>query len=88
MPLRHDQELRRSGTRFRLFPQMPGTGADWRPETVWLSPPAGSVRPGPSDNRMYVADAVDKRRRYQFPVYMPPYRGPVRAPVLPVQHAA
>lgn len=62
---------------------MPGTGVDWQPETVWLSPPAGTVRPGPSDDRMYVADAIDKRRIYQFPVYMPPYRGAVRPPVPP-----
>lgn len=83
MPLRHDLEMRRTGTKFRLYPQMPGTGTDWRPETVWLSPPAGSVRPGPADDRMYVCDAVDKREPYEYPDYMPPYRRAARAPVRP-----
>jgi hypothetical protein len=54
------------------------------PETVWLSPPAGSVMPGPADDRMYVVDPIGKPQRYEFP-YLPPYRGPAHPPVVPGQ---
>jgi hypothetical protein len=73
-------ELGASGTRFRLYPQAPLASARWRPEIVWVSPPAGSVRPGPADRRMYVADAIDKERPYD-PEDLPPYRGAVYPPV-------
>ena len=61
----------RDGTRFRLYPQYAEGYAE--PETVVLSPPAGSLGPGPSDAAMYVADAVDKASPYDPPGYMPPY---------------
>ena len=70
------------GTRFRLFPQLPNLAAFSEPETVWLSPPAGSLAPGPADNRMYVVDPINKPEPYGFP-YLPPYRGPVYPPVMP-----
>jgi hypothetical protein len=52
------------------------------PETVIIARTPGSIGPGPSDDRMYVCDAIDKTRPYEFP-YLPPYRGPVYPPVLP-----
>lgn len=70
------------GTRVRLFPQAPFLSGFTEPEVVWLSPPAGSVAPGPADDRMYVIDAIDKDEPYAFP-YLPPYLGPIRAPVAP-----
>ena len=70
-----------SGTRFRLFPQPPILPGFEEPETVWLSPPPGSVGPGPQDERMYVADAVEKEP-YEFP-RLPPFRGRTNPPALP-----
>jgi len=86
-----DEERRRRGTRFRLFPQAPWLAAFSEPETVWVSTPAGSVLPGPADGRMYVVDALGKRRSYgvkQGPsgdefLYLPPWDGPVQPPAMP-----
>jgi hypothetical protein len=83
---------RHEGTRFRLFPQAPyRTEAPQQPETVWLSPPPGSIGPGPQDDRMYVIDPVGKREPYgiRFTAYGPPYlslppwNGPIYPPTLP-----
>jgi hypothetical protein len=76
------RELETRGTRFLLYPQPPILAPSQAPETVWVSPPAGSVGPGPADDRMYVIDAIGKDRHYEFP-YLPPYRGPHRAPARP-----
>ena len=81
MPHDADMAVRDSGTRIRLFPQSHYLADFSEPETVWLSPPAGSVMPGPADDRMYVVDPVEKDP-YEFP-YLPPYRGPSHPPVLP-----
>jgi hypothetical protein len=75
MPARHKR-----GTRFRLFPEY--FEGFLTPETIELSPPAGSLRPGPTDATMHVVDAVGKRP-YDPPFTMPPYSGPRRAPALP-----
>jgi hypothetical protein len=82
MPIRLDQEWRLSGTRFRLYPQAPLLPGYEDPETVWLSPPAGTIGVGPADSRMYVVDPIAKRELYGFP-YLPPYRGPSHPPVPP-----
>jgi len=71
-----------TGTRFRLFAQPPVLEAFAEPETVWVSLAPTEIAPGPSDDRMYVADAVDKRDYYDFPD-LPPYGGPMFAPVRP-----
>jgi len=70
------------GTRFRLYPQMPGLEGFERPETVRVSPRPGTIGPGPFDGAMRVVDAVDKPAPYEFP-YMPPYQGPVFPPARP-----
>lgn len=67
------------GTRFRLYPQAPLPTAQWDLETVWVSPPAGSVGPGPEDHRMYVVDAIAKGGPYVDD--LPPYRGASYPPV-------
>lgn len=69
------------GTRFRLYPQAP-ISARWKPEVIRVSPPVGSVHPGPADHRMYVADAVEKDRPYDEGD-SPPYRGVRNPPVQP-----
>ena len=70
------------GTRFRLFPQPPVLAAFAEPETVRVSLPPGEIGPGPSDQRMYVVDAVAKTEYYEFP-YLPPYAGPCHPPARP-----
>jgi hypothetical protein len=66
----------------RLFAQSQYLEHFQEPETVWLSPRAGSVLPGPADDRMYVVDPIGKQEPYEFP-YLPPYRGPAHPPVEP-----
>lgn len=70
------------GTRFRLYPQPPILTSIQGPETVWVAAPPGSIGPGPSDDRMYVVDAIGKARPYDYP-FLPPYRGPRNPPVQP-----
>jgi hypothetical protein len=82
MPASEDERVRTFGTRVRLFPQAPFLPGFGEPEVVWLSPPAGTVRPGPADDRIYVIDPVEKPEPYQFP-YLPPFLGFANPPVIP-----
>jgi hypothetical protein len=82
MPRIHDLAIQQFGTRVRLFGQSHYIEGFDEPEVVWLSPPAGSVGPGPSDDRMYVVDPIGKDEPYEFP-YLPPYRGAAYPPVEP-----
>jgi hypothetical protein len=82
MPVHHDQRVRDFGTKVRLFAQPPFLAGFSEPEVVWLSPPAGTLAPGPADDRMYVVDAIDKTDPYEFP-YLPPYSGRANPPVRP-----
>jgi hypothetical protein len=70
-----------NGTRFRIFPK--AYSGYLEPETVWVSPPPGMIGPGPSDGRMHVVDALDKKGPYDPPFWMPPYSGRVGPPALP-----
>jgi len=70
------------GTRFRLYAQMPELESFSTPEVVRVSPPPGTIGPGPFDGAMRVVDPIDKPAPYEFP-YMPPYRGPVFPPAMP-----
>ena len=84
MSVELDADLEGKGTKFRLFPQPGFLEPFQEPETVWVSPRAGSIGPGPADDRMYVVDTINKEQPYQFP-YLPPYDGPVRPlPNLPL----
>jgi hypothetical protein len=83
---------RQRGTRFRLFPQAPyRTGTPAEPETVWVSPPAGTIGPGPQDDRMYVVDPVGKYGPYGIALtphgtphlYLPPWTGALYPPAMP-----
>jgi len=81
-----DAARARGGTRFKIFPQPPFLKAFAQPVTVTLSTPAGSVRSGPADARMYVVEPIGKRRSYGIHfgpygrpfLYLPPWDGPVR----------
>jgi hypothetical protein len=82
MPMDLDLIYGGSGTRFLLYPQAPVMPGYTDPEVVWVSPPAGSIAPGPADDRMYVVDPIGKRRLYEFP-HLPPWRGPCHPPAPP-----
>ena len=81
MSIELDAKLAAGGSRFRLFPQAPSLAAYRQPVTVRVSSPTGSLRPGPSDERMQVLDAIDK------PPYdedsLPPWRGLLYPPAEP-----
>ncbi|MEP3280537.1 MAG: hypothetical protein ABJN26_02740 [Stappiaceae bacterium] len=88
---RNDRRKTQIGTRFRLFPQPPFIDAFSEPETVEVSTPAGSIGPGPSDQRMYVVDPIgkpmafgDARKVLGDPtLFMPPWQGDRHPPVEP-----
>ncbi|MFK7855634.1 MAG: hypothetical protein AB8B79_16035 [Granulosicoccus sp.] len=79
------------GTLFRLLPQMPTDDTSLPAEIVEVSAPAGSLGPGPSDDRMYVIFPVHKPREYGMHrdddgkpyVYLPPWDGPIFEPAVP-----
>ena len=81
MSIELDSKLAATGSRFRLFPQSPSLAAYRQPETVRVSSPAGSLRPGPSDERMQVFDAIDKQPYDDDS--LPPWRGPLYPPAEP-----
>jgi hypothetical protein len=76
-----DKKLATSGTKFRIFPQPRFLEAFKQPETLFVSAPAGSLLPGPEDERMVVVDAVNKLPYNQFSG--PPYLGQARPKVPP-----
>jgi hypothetical protein len=75
-----------AGTRFLVFPQFRGL-ADFRdPVTVHLEAPPGSIEPGPSDEDLYVVDAIGKTPYYadgRESGEQPPYRGEAHPPARP-----
>jgi hypothetical protein len=79
------------GTLFRLFPQTPTGETSMPAEIIEVSPPVGSLGPGPSDDRMYVIFPVEKPREYGmheddkgYPyVYLPPWDGALYEPATP-----
>lgn len=81
MPLQRDRQLSGRGTRFKVFPQPRFLEGFETPEVVWVSPPAGTIGPGPSDDRMAVIDAIDKKP-YDDTLW-PPYSGVSRPGPIP-----
>lgn len=78
------------GTRVRLYPQPPRGTTGTELETVELSSPAGSVGPGPSDDRMYTVIPIGKEMPYGLvpgrtgqELYLPPWTGPIVPPPRP-----
>jgi hypothetical protein len=76
------------GTRFRLFPQPYFLEGFEQPETIYVSPLPSEIGPGPSDDRMYVVNSLDKEIPYGTPVgangelYLPPWDGACNAVAL------
>lgn len=79
------------GTRFWLFPQTPTDENSLPAEEVELSPPAGSLAPGPADDSMYVIFPVEKELEYGMHqdrqgrdfVYLPPWDGEIYEQAVP-----
>jgi hypothetical protein len=77
------------GTRFLLYPQPPFLEGFEEPEVVSVSPVAGSVGPGPSDDRMYAVYPHDKLVTYGAPIgprgekFTPPWLGTAYPPAEP-----
>ncbi|MCV3272840.1 gluzincin family metallopeptidase [Roseobacter sinensis] len=76
------------GTRFKLFPQPGFLDAFAEPEVIEVSSPAGSLRPGPSDDRMYTIFPIGKAQPYGISpdgsdALAPPWTGEVEAPAMP-----
>ncbi len=79
------------GTKFHLFPQTPSGEGSLPAEIVELSPPAGSLGPGPSDDSMYVIFPMGKDLEYgmhkdddgEDVAYLPPWDGPIHEPAEP-----
>ena len=70
-----------TGTRFRIHVQSPTLDDFVQPETIYVSSPAGSLGPGPSDHRMYAIQPKDKKPYDDEE--LPPYRGEAIRPALP-----
>lgn len=87
----HSRQDRAAGTRFRLFAQAPFLARFREPAVVALSPAAGSVRAGPSDDLMSVAVPIAKSDPYGFNrtaygrpwLYLPPWDGDCEPPAQP-----
>lgn len=84
--------MQSQGTRFLLYAQPPFLEGFGEPEAVEVSSPAGSVGPGPSDERMYAVYPHDKHVTYGTVIgpngqkYSPPWTGTAYDPALPDQN--
>ena len=74
--------IKPSGTRFLLYPQAPVGQILAEPDVIWVNLLPGQIQAGPSDERMYVVNAIAKPAPYDK-LYVPPYDGSERAPVEP-----
>jgi hypothetical protein len=82
---------RLTGTRFRLFPQLPHGRPGRPPETIWISTPPHRIGPGPSDDLVYLINPPDKRNPYGLrsgltgrpQLDLPPWGGRILRPVQP-----
>jgi hypothetical protein len=87
MSVRFDQRIAETGTRFQLFPQprfltrSDGSPLFPHPEEVVVSVRPEAIQAGPSDDRMYVVDAVRKLPYNRF--FRPPYSGDSRPAIEP-----
>lgn len=72
---------RRTGTRFKVYVQSPVIPGFEEPETIYVSSPAGSVGPGPEDDRMYALLPIAKNAYGEQGA--PPFLGRCAEPVLP-----
>jgi hypothetical protein len=83
MSMQLDAQLEQTGTRFRLFPQARYLPSFSQPETVFVSTPPNQMQPGPADDRMFVVDALNKKRYGAPGASDPQWQGGQRDPVRP-----
>ena len=81
MSVKLDRALLKSGTRFKLFAQPRYLTGFSKPETIYISVPPKQMQPGPTDHRMFVIDAINKRPYSEL--NRPPYTGSRNPPVNP-----
>lgn len=81
MSMQLDAALKNTGTRFRIFPQPRFLDIFPQPEIIHISVPPNEIQPGPTDDRMYVVDAINKLP--YSPFLRPPYLGAKNPPVKP-----
>ncbi len=67
-----------------LLPTAPGSGSSLPAEEVMLEIEPRLVGPGPSDDVFVTVDAIGKTRPFS-PTNPPPWPGPTRPPVLPIE---
>ncbi len=76
-------------TKFLLFPRPPGQEELVEPEEIQVSLQAGSIGPGPADDRMYAIYPHDKLVTYGSEInrngeqFSPPWHGSIHEPALP-----
>ncbi|MFK7881770.1 hypothetical protein [Roseobacter sp.] len=77
-----------TGTRFKIFPQPQFLDDFAEPEIIEVSSPAGSLAPGPSDDRMYTIFPIGKKEPYGISpngqdVVAPPWKGRIEPLAMP-----
>jgi len=83
MSMRLDAQLTQTGTRFRIFPQSRHLAAFKEPETLYVSVSPNAIKPGPTDDRFYVLDAIDKKPYGENNGRVDPYSGHHNPPLKP-----
>lgn len=81
MSLSLDDLYRDTGTRFRVYVQSPVLKGFSEPETIWVSSPAGTLGPGPEDERMVAILPIEKKEYGAKD--LPPFMGRCADPVWP-----
>ncbi|WP_129599692.1 hypothetical protein [Anaerophilus nitritogenes] len=76
-----DNQVKETGTRFLIYPQHKSLKGFEKPEIVYINEKPGTIQAGPSDQKMYVIDAKNKRPYGRFSY--PPYNGEKFPPVQP-----
>jgi len=79
--MRLDAAIAETGTKFKIFPQPRFLEIFKEPETIRVTIPPNQILPGPTDDRMYVLDAANKRPYGES--NQRPYLGPSNPPVRP-----
>jgi hypothetical protein len=76
-----------TGTRFEIYPQPSFLARFAKPETVYVSPAAGTIGPGPSDDRIYTIHTIGKLQTYGIAdvtgstgAFLPPWTGDILHP--------
>jgi hypothetical protein len=80
MSVKLDSRVRTSGTRFKVYPQSPLIEAFKEPETIHIDIAPGNIKHGPSDDKFFIIDAINKLPYSE--INRPPYTQQSNAPVV------